>query len=318
MKRRHAVLALTPSFFPAAAQRRARIAYLSRRSGPNEFEQAFLRSLRDQGMVDGVNFGVDFRWAADDNQRMESMAAELVALKPDVCVGADGGATQLFRKLSPATPIVAGLMGDPIRSGMTTNLARPDRNITGTSALATELSGKRLELLLEVVPRVQRIGALFNAAFPHEGALAATHAAASRAGVTIVNMPATFPDAIPAAFAAAVRQGVQAFLVISSTATISHREALCQGARTHRLPAIFPNKTYLRAGAMMSYGPDLERAFYRAGYFVHRILKGVPVADLPIEIPSKFELVLNPPVARGVGVAFPPSLLVLADEVIHG
>jgi putative ABC transport system substrate-binding protein len=316
MKRRHALIALTPAPLPVFAQRLPRIAYLSRRSGPNEFEQSFLRGLREQGMVEGTHFVVDFRWAADDNQRMEAMAAELLALRPDVALASDGGATQLFRKLNANIPIVAGLMADPIRSGFTTSLARPDRNITGTSSLATELSGKRVELLLEAAPKLQRIGALFNGALPPEAALTATRAAAARAGVQLVDMRTNFPDGIPAAFTTAVREGVQGFLLISSTATISHRDALCTGARMHKLPAIFANKTYLRAGAMMSYGPDLEQAFHRAGYFASRILKGAAVADLPMELPSKFELVLNPPVARGVGVVFPQSLLLRADEVV--
>jgi putative ABC transport system substrate-binding protein len=316
MKRRHALYALLPLALPVAAQRPQRIGYLSRRSGPNEFEQSFLRGLREAGLVEGTHFVIDYRWAAEDSQRMASMAAELVALRPDVVVGSDGGSVDLVRKLNPALAIVAPIMGDPVRAGQTTSLSRPDRNITGSTALSTELSGKRLELLIEAVPKIQRIGALFNAAAPHPSALAATHAAGTGAGVSVIDMPIPFPDGIPEAFAAAVRQGVQGFVVISSTATISHREPLCLAARTHRLPAIFPNRTYLRGGAMMSYGPDLEHAFHRAAYFVQRILKGARPADLPIEQPAKLELVLNPPVARTVGVVFPQSLLVRGDEIV--
>jgi putative ABC transport system substrate-binding protein len=316
MKRRQALCALIPVALPVAAQRPARIAYLSRRSGPNEFDQSFLRGLREFGLVDGTHFTIDYRWGDGDTRRMEAMAAELVAARPALVFGSDGGAAQMVQKLDPSLPIVMPLMGDPIAQGYTTSLSRPDRNVTGMSAFRSELSGKRVELLKEAVPRLQRVGAVYRASSSQAPALQATHAAAEALGMKVIDMPTELPAGIGATFASAVRQGVQGVLVISDTATISHRAPLCEAARSHRLPAIYSNRTYLRPGGMMSYGPDLERVFHRAAYFADRILKGAKPAELPIEQATEVRLVLQPAIALGVGVTFAPSLLARADEVL--
>jgi putative tryptophan/tyrosine transport system substrate-binding protein len=318
---RGAGAAIVPALVPSRAQlqgRPARIGYISFRPGPNEFEQAFLRGLRERGWVEGQNLLIDFRWAAFDAQRVATMVAELLALQPALMVVADsGGARGMIRSQNPAMPIVAPAFGDPIAQGITSNLARPDGNATGSSVFATELAHKRLELLKEAVPGLRRAAALYNSAAPPAVGVAVSVDAGKDLGIEVVAMPVRLPEGITAAFAEAVRQGVQGVAIVSSTATITHRAPLCELSLAHRLPTIFANRTYLRGGGLMSYGPDLEGAFHRGAYFVDRILKGAKPAELPIEQPSTFQLVLNQVTAKAMGVRFPQSLLLRADEVIQ-
>ena len=316
-----AVAAFMAAPAPSTAQpqgRPARIGYLSFRPGPNEFEQAFLRGLRERGWVEGQNLVIDFRWAAFDRERVQPMVTELLALQPALMVVADsGGALRMIRTQNPAMPIVAPAFGDPIAQGVTSSLARPDGNATGTAVFSTELAYKRLELLREAVPRLQRAGALYNAAAPPAVGVSVSVSAGKQLGIEVLEMPVWLPQGIDAAYAAAVRQGVQGVAIVSSTATITHRMPLGELALAHRLPTIFSNRTYLKGGGLMSYGPDLEGTFHRGAYFVDRILKGAKPAELPIEQPSTFQLVLNQRTARLLGLRFAQSLRVRADEVIE-
>ena len=305
-----------------AQGRPARVAYLSFRREPNEFEQAFLRGLRERGFIEGGNLVIDFRWAAWDLQRAQAMVTELGALQPGVFVVVDAmgrAVIPMIRSLYPAMPIVVPALGDPIAAGLTHSLASPDGNVTGIAVFTIELSHKRLQLLKEAVPTLKRVGALYNAARrdnPPE-ALAATAAAGKELGIEVVEMPVPLPEGIDAAFAAAARQGVQGVAIVSDTATIAYRQPLGELSLKHRLPTIFSNRTYLKGGGLMSYGPDLEGAFHRSAYFVERILKGAKPAELPIERPTTFQLALNLGTARSMGFKFPQSLLARADEVIE-
>jgi len=317
---RGASAATVPALAPYRAQaqgRPPRIGYISFRPGPNEFEQAFLRGLRERGWVEGQNLVVDFRWAAFDAQRVPALAAELLALQPALMVVADGPGLRIIRSQNPAMPIVVPAFGDPIASGLTSSLARPDGNATGVSVFATELARKRLELLKEAVPGLRRAAALYNGASPPALGVAVSVDAGKDLGIEVVATPVRLPEGIDAAFAAAVRQGVQGVAIVSSTATITHRAPLCELSLAHRLPTIFSNRAYLRAGGLMSYGPDLEGAFQRSAYFVDRILKGAKPADLPIEQPTTLQLVLNQVTAKALGLRFAQSLLARADEVIQ-
>jgi putative ABC transport system substrate-binding protein len=316
MKRRVALGSLLAAAMPVWAQTPARIGYISRRSGPNEFEQAFLRGMRERGLVEGRDFVIEYKWANGDAQRLKSMAAELADWRPKVLVAEGSGARAVWA-IDPAIPAVNPMMGDPILQGYTHSLSRPDGNITGTSALRTELSGKRLELLKEIVPGVRRAGAIFNVATHPKDGLAATRAAGDALGIAVVDMPLRMPDGIGAGIANAAREGVQGLVVISDTATISYRSALCEAARVNRLPAVFSNRTYLRGGGLVSYGPSLESAFERSAYFVERIIKGAIPADLPIELATQVELVVNLKIAEALRLAIPDSVLRRADEVIR-
>jgi len=295
-----------------------RIGYISFRPGPNEFEQSFLRGLRERGWGEPQNLAVDFRWAAFDQKRVPVMVAELLALQPALMVVADGsGALAMIRSLNPAMPIVVPAFADAIAQGVTSNLARPDGNVTGVSALATELASKRMALLKEAVPSLRRAGALYNAATPAPRGVALSVDAGKELGVEVTEMPVRLPEGIDNAFAVAARDGVQGVAIVSSTATITYRAPLCELSLAHRLPTIFSNRTYLKAGGLMSYGPDLEGAFHRSAYFVDRILRGAKPAELPIEQPTKFELVINLKTAKALGLTVPQSLLLRADEVIQ-
>jgi len=213
---------------------------------------------------------------------------------------------------------VCPAFGDAVAQGLTSSLARPDGNVTGISVLATELAYKRIELLKEAVPTLRRAAALYNAdAAPPAQALQASMTAGKELGIEVVEMPVRLPQGIDAVFAAAVRQGVQGVAIISSTPTITYRAPLCELSLTHRLATIFANRAYLRAGGLMSYGPDLEGAFHRSAYFVDRILKGAKPADLPIEQPTTLNLILHQGTAKAMAMRFPQSLLLRADEVIQ-
>jgi putative tryptophan/tyrosine transport system substrate-binding protein len=316
---RSAGAALAPAIAPGLAHPQgqpARIGYISFRAGPNEFEQAFLRGLRERGWVDGQNLAIDFRFAAFDRNRYQAMVTELLALQPALMVLGDGSSAQV-RAQTPAMPIVVPALADAVASGVTTSLARPDGNVTGISVYATELASKRIELLKQAVPTLQRAAAFYSASGPPPKAgLQASMAAGKELGIEVVEMPVRVPEGIDAAFAAAVRQGVQGIAIISSTWMMSYRAPLCELSLKHRLPTVFANRTYLRAGGMMSYGPDLEGAFHRSAYFVDRMLKGAKPADLPIEQPNTFQLVLNQRTALALNLRFPQALLLRADEVI--
>lgn len=292
------------------------VGFIAERRGRNEFEESFLRGLRERGLIDGENVLVDFRYSGFDMQRLRAAASELVAMAPVVIVASDLVSVRTVHSIDSTMAIVHPAMSDPILSEETGSLARPDRNITGASVLATELGGKRVELLKEAVPNLQRIGVLFNVIRPLQYG-AATRAAAEELGLTVFEMRPSMPDGIEAAFLAASRDGVQAVVVVSDTSTITYRAQLSDAALKHRIPSIYANRTYLRGGGLMSYGPDLEGAFYRAAYFVERILKGARPADLPIEQAATFQLTLNQRAARALDFKFPQALLLRADEVIN-
>ena len=317
---RGAGAALVPALAPGLGQaqgRAARIGYISLRPGPNEFDQAFVRGLRERGWVEGQNLSIDFRWAAFDLPRVQSMVTELLALQPTLMLCADVG-VGVVRRLNSPVPMVHPAFGDAIAGGFTTNLARPDGNVRGVSVLALELGAKRIELLKEAVPNLRRVGAFFTASNnPPTRSIEASMAAGKELGLEVVEMPVQLPEGIDAAFAAATRQGVQGVAILSSLPTITYRAQLGELARKHRLATIFANRSYLRGGGLMSYGPDLEAAFHRAAYFADRILKGAKPADLPIEQPNTFQLVLNQGTARTIGLRFAQSLLLRADEVIE-
>ena len=226
-----------------AQGRAARIGYISLRPGPNEFDQAFVRGLRERGWVEGQNLSIDFRWAAFDLPRVQSMVAELLALQPTLMLCADVG-VDVVRKLNSPVPMVQPAFGDPIAGGVTTNLARPDGNVTGVSVLALDLGAKRIELLKEAVPNLRRVGAFFTASNnPPKLGIEASMAAGKELGLEVVEMPVPLPEGIDAAFAAAARQGVQGVAILSSLPTITYRTQLGELARKHRLATIFANRS---------------------------------------------------------------------------
>jgi len=294
------------------------IGYLIERSGPTAFDEAFRLGLRELGYSEGRNVVVEYRWADGKAERLPALAAELVRLNVDIIVtsGTPGG---LAAKNATSTiPIVLASGGDFVADGLVASFSRPGANITGLSVFARELSGKRLEILKEAIPGMTRVAAAFNTLNPGTRSLfKETEAAATKFGLKVLPLDIHFPDGVERAFAEAVRLRASAVVIISDGATIVHRAQLGSAALQHHLPTIFANKMYLEGGGLMSYGPDIIEVWRHAATYVDRILKGAKPADMPIEQPTKLELVINLKTAKALGLTIPPSLLLRADQVIE-
>ena len=294
------------------------IGYLIERSGPTAFDEAFRLGLRELGYSEGRNVVVEYRWADGKTERLPALAAELVRLKVDVIVtsGTPGG---LAAKNATSTiPVVMASGGDLVTDGLVASFARPGGNITGLSVFARELSGKRLEILKEAIPGMTRVAAAFNRLNPGTRSLFnETESTATRLGLKALPLDIQFPDGVDAAFAEAVRLRASAVVIISDGATIVHRAQLGSAGLKHRLPTIFANKTYLEGGGLMSYGPNIIEVWRRAATYVDKILKGAKPADMPIEQPTTFELVISLKTAKAIGLTIPPPLLLRADHIIE-
>src|SRR6202171_174967 len=294
------------------------IGYLIERSGPTAFDEAFRLGLRELGYSEGRNVVVESRWADGKTERLPALAAELVRLKVDVIVtsGTLGGLAA--KNATTTIPIVMASGGDFVGDGLVASFARPGGNITGLSVFARELTGKRLEILKEAIPGMTRVAAAFNKLNPGTRALfKETEAAATKLGLTALPLDIQFPDGVEPAFAEAGRLRAGGVVIISAGATSAPRAELGSAALQHRLPTIFANKTYLEGGGLMSYGPDIIEVWRRAANYVDKILKGAKPADMPIEQPTKFELVISLKTAKALGLTIPPSLLLRADELIQ-
>ena len=295
-----------------------RIGYLSDRLGPGAFEEAFLRGLRELGYVQGRNIVIEYRWAEGKVERLPALAAELISLKVDMIVTSGVPAAKAAKAATTTTPIVMATSADAVSDGLAASFAHPGGNVTGMSLFSRELSGKRLEIVREAIPGTTRVAVLFNHLNPsNPPQYRETEAAAEKLGLKTLPLDIRFPDGIEPAFAEAVRTGARAVLVVSDSATITHRAQLGAAGLKYRLPTMFANKAYLEGGGLMSYGPDIFETFRGAAVFVDRIIKGAKPADLPIEQPTKFELVINLKTAQALGLTIPQSLLLRADQVIE-
>jgi len=301
----------------------ARIGYLSlNRAGNPHLHEAFRQGLRDLGYVEGRNVVIEYRDAEGKPERLPALAAELVALKVDVIVAAEGtppalAATQATRTL----PIVFTTVGDPVTSGLVTSLARPGGNVTGLSLLFPELVGKGLEHLKQAVPGVSRVAVLLQpGAVPertYKDILKEADVAARALGVRLQVVEARGPADIDRAFSDMTRGRAGALTVLSTPMFASERRRLVDLAAKNRLPTVFSFRVYVDAGGLMSYGPNTVDLFRRAATYVDKILKGAKPADLPVEQPTKFELVINMKTAKALGLTIPQSLLGRADQVIQ-
>jgi putative ABC transport system substrate-binding protein len=287
-------------------------------SGPSTRVEAFRQGLRDLGYTEGKNIVVEYRYADGKRDRLPELAGELVRLKVDVIVAISTLAALPAKKSTTTIPIVM-VSGDPVGTGLVASLARPGDNVTGLTAFSPDLVGKRLELFKEVVPRPSRVAVLWDAAGPSkilEFREAETSAPALGLQLHSLEVRSPRPD-LEGAFAAASRVRVQGLLVLGNPLTQTYREQIVDMALKHRLPSMFDGRDFSEAGGLMSYGPNLSDLFRRAATFVDRILRGAKPADLPVEQPTKFELVVNLKTAKALGLTIPPSLLARADEVIQ-
>jgi len=280
--------------------------------------EVFRRGLREHGWVEGQNIAVERRFAEGKTERFPELAAELVRLQVDVIVTGGSQTARAAKEATRTIPIVMAVSGDPVGSGLVASLARPGGNITGLSIQATEVGGKRLELLKEAVPQASRIAVLWNAAEPgKELEWQDTQRAAQALGVTLHSVEVRGPEDFDRAFAAIARERPDALLTFSDPLTLQHQRRIVDFATQNRLPLMSEGKEFAEAGGLMTYGASLPALFRRAAYYVDRILKGAKPADLPVEQPMKFELVINLKTAQALGLTLPSILLFQADEVIR-
>jgi putative tryptophan/tyrosine transport system substrate-binding protein len=299
----------------------ARIGYLSP-STPAAVAQnlaAFRRGLRDLGHVEGATYVLELRYAEARPERLPDLARELVSLKVDVIVTATDVAIAAVKHETQMIPIVMANSGDPVRSGFITSLARPGGNVTGLSNISLELIGKRLQLLKETVGGLSRVAFLWNPGIHGDTFQYKEAEGVARAlGLLLQPVEVARPDDLDRAFSAITEQRAQALVVAGpSPVTFSNRAKLASFAQKNRLPSIYDGRVFVDAGGLMFYGPNDPDMFRRAAIYVDKIVKGAKPADLPVEQPTKFELVINLKTAKALGITIPQSLLVRADEIIQ-
>ena len=280
---------------------------------------AFRQGLRELGWVEGQNIVIDYRYAEDRVDRLPDLAAELVRLKVDLIVSAGTQGVTAARNATETIPIVMIAVRDPVGTGLIASLARPGGNVTGVSGYAgLEMVAKQLELLKETVPKIRRVAILSNPTNAyHKLAIREANVAARSLGVQLQLLEARGPNEFDGAFAAMARERVGALLVLSDAMLSSHRTRLADLAARSRLPAAYGVRESVEAGGLMSYGPSFLDLYRRSAAYVDKILKGAKPADLPVEQPTKFELVINLKTAKALGLTIPQSLLQRADEVIQ-
>jgi putative ABC transport system substrate-binding protein len=278
--------------------------------------EAFRQGLRELGYIEGKNIVLEPRYAEEKLDRLPALAAELVRLKVDIIVTAGGQATRAAKQATPTIPIVMTNDPDPVASGFVASLARPGENITGLSTLAPELSGKRLELLKEIIPKLSRVAIVGTSTQPgHAQAIKELELAARELKVQIQHLDVLKSKDIETAFRAAAKGGADGLLTLTSPILSSQRIQLADLAVKNRIPAIYDIQ-FVEAGGLIFYGVsflDLDR---RAASYVDKILKGAKPADLPVEQPKKFEFVVNLKAAKQIGLTIPPNVLARADKVI--
>jgi ABC-type uncharacterized transport system substrate-binding protein len=308
--------------FPAHAQQPTqvpRIGFLAALSPSaiSDRVEAFRQGLRELGYVEGKNIVIEWRYADGKADRLPALAAELVRLKVAVIVTGAATVTRAAKEATSTIPIVMGNDGDPVGIGFVASLARPGGNITGLSTLAPELSGKRLELLKEVVPKLSRVAAFGTSTTPSTApTLKETELAAGAFKVQLQYLEVLDTKDIETAFRAASKGRVDAVLVLASPVVLSQRTQIAELAVKSRLPAIYPQTDFMEAGGLMYYGANTPDLFRRAATHVDKILKGAKPSALPVEQPKKFELIINLKAAKQIGLTIPPNVLVRADKVI--
>ena len=299
-----------------------RVGYLSPGSpsdpGRQRRFEAFRQGLRELGYVEGQDIVIESRWAEGKYERYPALAADLVRLKVDVIVAVGGRASQDAQQATRTIPIVMSVTIDPLGTGLVASLARPGGNVTGLSLMASEVVGKQLELLKEVVPKVSRVALLWNPANPGSAPqLREAEASARVLGVRLQTLEARVPQEIDSAFAAMTKERAGALVVLTDAIFMNQRRQIAELAAAGRLPAVYGVREHAEAGGLIVYSAnflDLER---RAAIYVDKILKGAKPADLPVEQSTKFELVINLKTAKTLGLTIPRSLLQRADEVIQ-
>jgi putative ABC transport system substrate-binding protein len=286
-------------------------------SGSADRVEALQQGLRDLGYVDGRNIVIEFRWT-DNVDSLQTLAADFVRENVDIIFANSSTLVEPARQATKTIPIVFAVHADPVGMGHVASLAHPGGNITGLTMLLTDIAAKELDLLTQAAPQARRIGVLFNPTTPsHHLAVEAVESAGGKLNVDLVAVPASTADDFAGALSTISDKGAAALLVVASPVFAAGRLRLAELALTHRLPAMFSTRADAEAGGLMSYGADLNDLYRRSAVYIDKILKGAKPADLPVEQASKYQFVINLKTAKALGVAIPPHVLALADEVIE-
>ncbi len=299
---------------PARQPRLGILLYSAPKGDPNL--ASFLRALRDLGYVEGQNIAIEYRYAEGRPERLPDLAAELVRLKPDVLYTPGGDVTLPAVSATQTLPIVFASSADPVQLGLVASLARPGGNATGVSFLLDDIASKRLEFLKEAAPRVSRVAFVWNPDHP-DNELQEGERAAAKLGVELQRLPMRGPDELEGALRAASEGRADALYVVSSRQTVREIPKFVSFATSHRIPLAGGWGAWARASGLLSYGPNLDEMIRHAAGYVDRIFKGAKPAELPIQQPTRFELVINLKTAKTLRLDIPPSLLASADEVIE-
>jgi putative ABC transport system substrate-binding protein len=281
--------------------------------------QAFRQALREAGYVEGENLRIEYRFAEEKAERLPGLARDLVRLKVDLIVANSTISAQAAKRETATIPIVVALSADPVLAGLVASLARPGGNVTGMSAMAPEAATKRLGLLKEAVPRLARVAVLSHPDYSatHRAQLDEIQAAAPALRLRVQLLSVRGPEELESAFAAIARERAAGLVFLNVPTTADHRRRLADLALRDRLPTVFEERSFADAGGLMAYGPSFSEIFRRAAGHVARILQGAKPADLPVEQPTKLDLVINLKTAKALGLTIPQTLLLQADQVIQ-
>ena len=280
--------------------------------------QAFVEGLRDLGYVEGSTVAIEWKWGQDQVDRLPDLAAELVRSQVDVIVTGGTPPAKTLKNAARTIPIVMAIVGDPVAAGLVDSLARPGGTATGFSIVATDLSGRRLHLLNEIVPGLSSVAVMSNVENPQsQMELSETQSAAGRLDLRLHSVPISADTSIEDALEKIKKEPVQALIVVTDAILYSQRRQILDWTAGNRLPAMYPYREFPEAGGLISYAPNARDLFRRAASYVDRILKGANPGDLPVEQPTKFELIINLKTAKALGLTMPDKLLATADEVIE-
>ena len=326
MVRRRFVIALgaglraAPIPHAAETQKLHRIGFLGNSTAEAEANLTgpFREGLRDLGYVEGRNVAIEYRWANGDYKAFPRLIAELVSRNVEVIVTAGTPAALAVQRGAPKVPLVMVAVGDPVGTHLVASLATPGGNSTGLTSIAPDLEGKRLELLNEVVPKLAQVTLLVNSTNPfHVGSARQAEEAAERLGVKLQVVDVRTADELGRAFDVVTRARPDALLMLADRVFLHNRAAIVAFAARDRLPAVYPYRELVEAGGLMSFGPNYADMHYRAATYVDKIIKGAKPGDLPIEMPAKFELIVNLRTARALDLTIPQAVLVRADRLIR-
>jgi putative ABC transport system substrate-binding protein len=312
--------ALCSSAHAQQPKKNARIGFLGATSPSVESAriEAFRQGLRELGYVEEKNIVIEWRWAEGKFDRLPNLAAELGRLDVDVIVTGGSTSSGAAKEVTTRIPIVMAQINDPVGGGFVSSLAHPGGNMTGLSTLVPEISGKRLEMLKEVIPKLSRVTVFGDSTAPgNTQSLRETEFAAGAFGVKLQYLDILDRKDIETTFRAATKGRADAVLLLGAPVLISQRRQIADLTVKHRLPAIYPQKEYVEDGGLMSYGVSIVDLYRRAATYVDKILKGAKPAELPVEQPTKFEFVINLKAAKQIGLTIPPNVLVRADKVIR-